>query len=76
MNLIILVFFIFPIIVFVASILVYKLVMKWYVAPLLTFVLFAILTFTIFNETFFYWVVVYTILSAMISLVMKKFIRK
>nr|WP_246483810.1 DUF2651 family protein [Heyndrickxia vini] len=66
-----LVLFICPIIVIVASILGIFLFRKWFVTPLLTFVVFIILTFTIFNESFFIWVVVYTILSIIISLIMK-----
>ncbi|MFE8696118.1 DUF2651 family protein [Cytobacillus sp. FJAT-53684] len=71
-----LVLFICPIIVLVASIIGFYLVgRRWFVMPLLTFVVFTILTFTVFNESFFIWVVVYTILSVIVSLLMK-FIKK
>ncbi|MGG4534420.1 DUF2651 family protein [Aneurinibacillus migulanus] len=66
-----LVLFICPIIVIVASIIGIFLFKKWFVIPLLTFIVFTILTFTIFNESFFIWVVVYTILSIIVSLMMK-----
>lgn len=65
-----------PAIVLIASIIGYFLVGKrWFVIPLLTFVVFTILTFTVFNETFFFWVVVYTALSVIVSLIIK-FIKK
>lgn len=66
-----LVLFICPIIVIVSSIIGIFLFKKWFVIPLLTFIVFTILTFTIFNESFFIWVVVYTILSIIVSLMMK-----
>ncbi|MBP0726628.1 DUF2651 family protein [Bacillus sp. RG28] len=66
-----LVLFICPIIVLVASIIGFLVVRRWFVMPLLTFVVFTILTFTVFNDTFFIWVVVYTILSVIVSLIMK-----
>jgi hypothetical protein len=64
-----------PAIVLIASIIGYFLVKKWFIMPLLTFAVFTILTFTVFNESFFIWVVVYTILSVIVSLIMK-FIKK
>ncbi|AGK55260.1 DUF2651 family protein [Bacillus sp. 1NLA3E] len=66
-----LVLFIFPIVVIVASIIGYLLVRKWYVMPLLTVIVFAILMFTVFNKSFFIWVVVYTLLSIAGSFLMK-----
>lgn len=70
-----LVLFICPIIVFTASIIGYLITKKWFVVPTITFILFNVLTFTVFNKTFFFWVLVYTILSFIVSLVMK-FIKK
>ncbi|MEW4327751.1 DUF2651 family protein [Rossellomorea marisflavi] len=67
----ILVFVLCPIIVLVASIIGYLVVKKWFILPLLTFIVFTILTFTVFNESFFFWVVFYTILSLIISFIMK-----
>lgn len=66
-----LVFVLCPIIVLVASIIGYLVVKKWFILPLLTFIVFTILTFTVFNESFFFWVVFYTILSLIISFIMK-----
>ncbi|MCC3359473.1 DUF2651 family protein [Bacillus sp. REN16] len=71
----ILVLFICPIIVLIASIFGFLVVRRWFVMPLLTFIVFAILTFTVFNESFFVWVIVYTIISVIVSLIMK-FIKK
>ncbi|MFJ7667518.1 DUF2651 family protein [Lysinibacillus sp. NPDC097195] len=36
--------------------------------PIVTFIVFTILTFTLFNATFFMWVVVYSLLSLFVSL--------
>ncbi len=66
-----LVFFICPVIVLVTSIIGFLVIRRWFIMPLLTFVVFTILTFTAFNESFFIWVVVFTILSVVISLIMK-----
>jgi hypothetical protein len=71
MDLISLVLFIFPIAVIVASIIGFLLVRKWFVMPILTFIVFTILMLSVFNETFFIWVVIYTILSIVVSFVMK-----
>ncbi len=68
-------FFICPIIVIAASIIGYLVIRRWFVMPLLTFIVFTILTFTVFNESFFIWVVVFTIISVIVSLIMK-FIKK
>lgn len=66
-----LVIFTFSVIVIITSIIGSFLIKKWFVMPLLTFVIFAILTVTVFNESFFIWVVFYTILSIIISLITK-----
>lgn len=66
----ILVLLICPIGVIIASI-IGSLVEKWFATPILTFIVFTILTFTLFNETFFFWIIIYTILSIMVSLIMK-----
>ena len=60
-----------PIAVMVASMIGYFLVKKWFVTPIVTFSVFTVLTFTLFNETFFFWVVIYTILSMIVNLMMK-----
>lgn len=67
----ILVLLICPIAVIIASMIGYSLVKKWFVTPIVTFIVFTILTFTLFNETFFFWVVIYTILSIIVSFNMK-----
>ncbi|MCM3442918.1 DUF2651 family protein [Metabacillus halosaccharovorans] len=70
-----LVLLICPFIVLVASIIGFILVRRWFVMPLLTLVVFTILTFSVFNESFFILVVVYTIISFIVSLIMR-FIKK
>lgn len=67
----ILVLLICPIAVLTMSIIGYQMIKKWFVIPLLTFILFTILTFAVFNETFFFWVIVYTILSIVVSFILK-----
>lgn len=72
----ILILFLYPAIVIAASIpgtLIFK---KWYVIPLATFVVFTILTFAVFNESFFIWTVVYTLLSLGISFLTAKLFKK
>ena len=64
-----LVFVICPTLVVTASIIGSVLLKKWFVVPVITFVVFTILTFTVFNETFFFWAVAFTVLSAIISLI-------
>lgn len=66
------VFFLYPLIVIIASIIGYKLFKKWIIMPLSTFVVFIILTFTIFNQSFFIWVIVYTLLSLVVCFIMEK----
>lgn len=69
-----LILFIFPIVVVVASIIGFLLVRKWVVMPLLTFMVFTALMLTVFNESFLIWLILYTILSTIVSYLMK-FIR-
>ncbi len=66
------VFFLCPLLVLLASIVGYIVFKKWFVMPLAIFVVFTILTFTIFNQSFFIWVIIYTVLSLIVSLIMKK----
>ncbi|WP_035341521.1 DUF2651 family protein [Alkalihalobacillus hemicellulosilyticus] len=63
---------VYPIILILASIIGYILLHKWMVMPILTFIVFTILTFTIFNPSFYVWVLIYTLLSLLVSLIMKK----
>jgi hypothetical protein len=72
MNAFSLVFFIFPALVIAASIIGYLLTRKRIVMPLVTFVVFTILMVTIFNTSFFIWVVLYTLISLAISFSMKQ----
>lgn len=67
--------FICPVLVVAASIMGFYVFKNWFVAPIITFLVFTILTFAVFNETFFFWVVVYTTLSIIISLI-ERFRRK
>ena len=57
-----------PLIVVTASIVGTSLFKKWFIAPIATFTVFTILTFTVFNETFFFWAVVFTVLSTAVGL--------
>ncbi len=61
------VFVICPVIIVTASIAGNFLFNKWFIVPLLTFIVFTILTFTIFNASFFFWAAVFTILSMIVS---------
>ncbi|MEH7108846.1 DUF2651 family protein, partial [Bacillus sp. JJ1764] len=62
-----LILLIFPIVVVVSSIIGFLFFRKWFVMPLLTFVVFALLMMSIFNESFLIWLILYTILSIIVS---------
>lgn len=62
------VLFICPIVVLLATRLSVK---QWFVMPIVTFIVFTILTVTVFNATFFIWAVMYSLLSLTVSLTMK-----
>ena len=62
--------FILPLLIIIASILGYVWLKQWTIVPLFMFLLFTVLTFTIFNENFFVWGIIYTALSLIISLIM------
>ena len=64
-----LVFVICPLLVVTASVIGIILLKKWFVVPVITFIVFTVLTFTMFNETFFFWAVAFTVLSAIISFI-------
>ncbi|WP_191561070.1 DUF2651 family protein [Metabacillus idriensis] len=64
-----------PIIVIVLSAASCFLLKKWYIMPIAVLILCSVLTFTLFNDSFFIWVIVYTILSIVVSLIVK-FIKK
>ena len=64
--------FILPLLIVTASIFGYVWLKQWTIMPLLTFVLFTILTFTLFNDDFFVWAIIYTVISLITSLIMCK----
>ena len=66
------VMFILPLLIIIVSILGYVWLKQWTIVPLLTFILFTILTFTLFNDDFFVWAILYTALSLITSLIMCK----
>lgn len=70
----ILLFMMMPFMVFCASIIGYKLMGKWYVVPFVLFVLLALLH--IVGDVHFVYVVQLTLLSVVISLIMKFYIKK
>ncbi len=51
------VMFILPLLIVIASIFGYVWLKQWTIVPLLTFILFTILTFTLFNDNFFVWAI-------------------
>ncbi|KGR84944.1 DUF2651 family protein [Lysinibacillus odysseyi] len=57
-----------PLVVVLASITGSFLFTQWFIVPILTFIVFTILTYTVFNETFFFWAVIFTVLSIIVSL--------
>ncbi|MEG0259925.1 MAG: DUF2651 family protein [Lysinibacillus sp.] len=66
------VFLILPIIVHTFSSISYLLFKKWFIAPLIVFSVLTILTFTTFGESFFFWVIIYTIFSIITSIMTTK----
>ena len=66
------VMFILPLLIVIASIFGYVWLKQWTIVPLLTFILFTILTFTLFNDDFFVWAIIYTVISLITSLIMCK----
>ena len=62
--------FILPLLIVIASIFGYVWSKQWTLVPLLTFILFTILTFTLFNDNFFIWALLYTILSLITSAIL------
>ncbi|MGM0875552.1 MAG: DUF2651 family protein [Bacillota bacterium] len=68
-----LILIIFPAIVFIMSIVGYLLTQKSYVTPAIVFVLFSFLMLLLFNESFFIWVIGYTLISVIVTLMMLLF---
>jgi Protein of unknown function (DUF2651) len=71
-----LIMFIFPAIVLILSIVGYLITKRSYVTPAIIFVLFSFLLLLFFNESFFIWVIVYSVLSVIISVIMSLFNKK
>nr|WP_286672856.1 DUF2651 family protein [Anaeromonas gelatinilytica] len=71
-----LVLIIFPVAVILLSMIVTGIVKKFYIMPIITFLIFLILTYTVFNESFFIWVIVYAILSLIVSVTIKFVVEK
>ncbi|MFC5772799.1 DUF2651 family protein [Ectobacillus antri] len=63
--------FFYPILVIILSIIGYNLTKSLFIMPTLTFLVFSVLTLTILNSTFFFWVVIFTIISFITSLITK-----
>ncbi|MBD1382853.1 DUF2651 family protein [Bacillus sp. IB182487] len=59
-----------PIIVIISSIIGFLVTKKWYIVPGITLILFTILSFTTFNESFFFWVIVYTLIAVLVCFIM------
>jgi hypothetical protein len=68
-----LILIIFPAFVLLMSVFGYLLTKKSYVTPSIVFVLFSFLMLLFLNETFFIWVIGYTVFSIIISLIMSFF---
>ncbi|ASV66641.1 DUF2651 family protein [Cytobacillus sp. FSL W7-1323] len=64
---------IYPTIVLAASILVAWKKRNMYLVPLLTAIIFTLLSFTIYNGTFMIWTVLYTVLAILTSFTTKYF---
>ncbi|MYL35656.1 DUF2651 domain-containing protein [Pontibacillus yanchengensis] len=76
MNLFELVVFVFPLLTIGLGIFGYFILKKTYKVPLLVFIVSVVATYTIFNPSFWGWVVVYTLLSFGSGLVVKFIISK
>ncbi|MBS4538645.1 DUF2651 family protein [Clostridium sp. D2Q-11] len=63
----ILVLMIFPAIIIFLSMIATLITKKFFILPIITFITFLVLTYTIFNDTFLIWVIIYTALSLIVS---------
>ncbi|KAA0966390.1 DUF2651 domain-containing protein [Sporosarcina sp. ANT_H38] len=61
---------ILPLAVLTASIIGSFFVRQWYLIPFGVFAVLTTLTFTLFNSSFFIWVIVFTVFSTIVSFVM------
>lgn len=75
-NLFTLIFIIFPILNLISIVVLLKLGLKPPFITLLIFLTYTVLTYTIFNDTFFIWVIIYTVASMIFAMVLKNFIHK
>lgn len=66
-----LVLIIFPVSTMLLSMIITGLGKKFYIMPIITFIVFLILTHTVFNQSFFIWTIVYTIMSLVVSITIK-----
>jgi hypothetical protein len=71
-----LIFTILPITVFISSILGYLWTKRWFIMPFITLVVFVVLTYSVFNSSFLVWAGIYTLLSIIVSLLMRIFKKK
>ncbi|WZX99798.1 DUF2651 family protein [Bacillus sp. FSL W7-1360] len=65
----------FPMLIVIISIVVTLLLNYWYVMPVVTCMMFTFYMFTVFNTTFLIWVVSYTLLSLVASVLPWMFVR-
>lgn len=56
-----------PFLVIIATKIVARMFHSWLIAPIVTLILFTVLTFTVFNASFFVWTIVFTALSLGLS---------
>ncbi|WP_226669516.1 DUF2651 family protein [Metabacillus litoralis] len=74
-----LILIIFPALILLLSTFGYMITKKSYVTPALIFVVFSFIMLIFFNETFFIWVIAYTVLSIIMTsllILFKKFYSK
>ena len=70
------IFTIFPLLFILASVMGYILTKRIVVPPAIIFVAFSFISLLFFNETFFTWVITYTVLSVTITLLTKIIVDK
>ncbi len=68
--------FLFPLLALITSIIGYIYFKRWIVMPLVIFLIFLLYMFTNYNKTFFFWVIVYTVISLIVSIIMKWLYKK
>ncbi|MEK4700206.1 DUF2651 family protein [Solibacillus sp. FSL R7-0668] len=56
-----------PILVIIVTKIGARVFHNWLIVPIITFLLFTVLTFTVFNISFFLWTIVFTVLSIGVS---------